>query len=97
MPGVAADRVDRLGERLERRRSEGQVVPRSYVDVEVLVLDDGSSDRTGEIVRQFAESDDRVRYLRGATLPAGWNGKQFACQPVAQPESHLSRTAALGR
>ena len=49
------------------------------VDVRVLVLDDGSTDRTPQIVREIAEADDRVQLLRAERLPAGWNGKQHAC------------------
>ncbi len=51
------------------------------VDLEVLVLDDGSSDGTADLVRSIA--GDRVRLLRGAPLPAGWLGKPHACHQLA--------------
>jgi hypothetical protein len=54
------------------------------VRVEVLVLDDASSDRTGEIVREIAARDARVNLVQTQALPAGWNGKQRACWLLAQ-------------
>lgn len=54
------------------------------VDLEVLVLDDHSTDRTAEIVQQIGDADPRVRYLKGAELPAGWNGKQFGCKQLSE-------------
>ena len=51
--------------------------------VELVVLDDHSSDRTAEIVSAAAERDARVRLVRGDALPAGWCGKQFACWQLA--------------
>jgi hypothetical protein len=52
--------------------------------LEVLVLDDGSTDRTGAIVRELAARDARVRLVTAEALPAGWNGKQHACWLLAQ-------------
>lgn len=54
------------------------------VELEVLVLDDASSDRTAEIVREIAMRDARVRLVTTQSLPAGWNGKQRACWRLAQ-------------
>lgn len=53
------------------------------VDMEVVVLDDGSSDRTAEIVQTFVEKDSRVRFETAPPLPDGWNGKQHACWTLA--------------
>jgi len=50
---------------------------------ELIVLDDGSTDRTAEIVQQFANDDRRVHLEQGKRLPAGWNGKQHACFVLA--------------
>jgi len=54
-----------------------------YPDLEILVLDDHSSDGTSDIVRQFAKQDPRLRLLPGKELPAGWTGKAWACQQLA--------------
>jgi hypothetical protein len=49
------------------------------VTVEVIVLDDHSTDRTAEIVRAMAANDNRVRLETAPPLPEGWCGKQHAC------------------
>ena len=61
----------------------GSVLAGSGVEIEVVVMDDGSTDRTGEIVRDMAAVDARVRPERAPALPAGWNGKQHACWALA--------------
>ena len=55
---------------------------------EVIVLDDGSTDRTAQIVREIAESDHRVRLFSAPPLPEGWCGKQHACYVLSQLASH---------
>lgn len=50
---------------------------------EVLVYDDRSDDGTDEIVRAYAQRDERVRLIEGDALPAGWCGKNFACAGLA--------------
>ena len=49
------------------------------VDLEVIVLDDHSEDRTAAIVSELTARDRRVRLERAPALPPGWCGKQFAC------------------
>ncbi len=39
---------------------------------EVFVLDDGSIDRTADIVSEIAAREPRLHLLRGAPLPSGW-------------------------
>ncbi|MDP9292331.1 MAG: glycosyltransferase family 2 protein [Verrucomicrobiota bacterium] len=56
------------------------------VDLELIVLDDHSTDRTAEIVRDFA--DPRVRLETTTPLPAGWVGKNFACYQLAALARH---------
>ena len=45
---------------------------------EILVIDDQSSDRTAEIVRQLSVQHSNVRLLEAGELPAGWVGKNNA-------------------
>ncbi|TWU42461.1 glycosyltransferase family 2 protein [Novipirellula artificiosorum] len=58
------------------------------VNVEVIVLEDNSSDATAEIVRGIAEVEQSVRCLAGNALPDGWNGKQYACWQLALEASY---------
>jgi hypothetical protein len=53
------------------------------VAIEIIVLDDGSTDRTAEIVLGLAAKDSRVRLVSAPPLPSGWNGKQHACYTLA--------------
>jgi cellulose synthase/poly-beta-1,6-N-acetylglucosamine synthase-like glycosyltransferase len=54
------------------------------VNLEVVVMDDNSVDRTAEIVRLMKTTDDRVRVMQAPPLTAGWNGKQSACWALAR-------------
>jgi glycosyltransferase involved in cell wall biosynthesis len=58
------------------------------VDLELIVLDDGSTDRTVEIVQAAAEEDPRIRLVTAPSLPEGWNGKQHACWVLASLATH---------
>jgi glycosyltransferase involved in cell wall biosynthesis len=59
------------------------VCAQDYPNLEILVVDDRSTDRTAEIARGFARRDPRVRLIRIEHLPAGWTGKTHALQVAA--------------
>lgn len=54
------------------------------VAVEVVVMDDASTDRTAEIVRDLAARDPRLRLEAAPPLPLGWTGKVHACARLAE-------------
>ncbi|HTY81979.1 MAG TPA: glycosyltransferase [Dehalococcoidales bacterium] len=55
-----------------------------YPNYEVLVLDDGSTDNTAEIVSEIAAKDRRIKLFKGEPLPGDWVGKTYACHQLAQ-------------
>ena len=65
-------------------RNEAEVVGRAvsslraqnYPELQILLVDDGSKDRTAEIAA--SAGGDRIRILPGASLPPGWTGKLWA-------------------
>lgn len=51
-----------------------------YPELQVIMVDDHSSDGTGEIARAIAVTDPRLVVLDNPDLPSDWFGKQWACQ-----------------
>lgn len=52
-------------------------------NIEILVFDDESTDRTGEIVKQYSNIDPRIKLVSSGGLPDGWLGKNHACHSLA--------------
>ncbi|WP_370326934.1 glycosyltransferase family 2 protein [Euzebya sp.] len=73
----ARDESDRLGPTLE------SVLDQAGVALEVIVLDDGSTDDTAVTARSVADGDRRFRLVTGRPLPRGWLGKPHACAQLA--------------
>jgi len=68
--------------RNERKHIEAclrSVLATTYPALEVIVVDDHSTDTTGSLARGIAAVDPRLRVLDNLALPAGWLGKQWAC------------------
>ena len=74
----AKDEEKTLGECLE------SVAAQTYPNLEILVVDDRSTDRTGAIALEFAAVDPRVRVLTITDLPKGWTGKTHALQAAVE-------------
>jgi chlorobactene glucosyltransferase len=56
--------------------------------VEVIVLDDHSSDGTAALAREWSDRIPGLRVLAGEALPPGWVGKCWACWQAAQASEH---------
>ncbi len=88
-PPPVSDRVSVL---MPARNEAHRIAPgiRSLVrqqgvdDLEILVLDDNSTDGTAQVVLDAAGGDPRVRVLAGGSLPEGWRGKPHACAQLAE-------------
>ena len=52
---------NRLKEEIE------SVISQSYMDWELLVIDDGSTDNIKDIIDNFVKNDSRIRYIRSET------------------------------
>jgi chlorobactene glucosyltransferase len=60
------------------------VLSNTYPNYEVIVVDDQSSDGTGDIARAIAATDWRARVIETGAPPEGWFGKQWACETGAR-------------
>ena len=70
----ARNEEETIGECLE------SLVSQSYGRLEIIVVDDSSSDRTGDIVREFIARDGRIKLVGAGPRPEGWVGKTWPCQ-----------------
>ena len=61
------------------QRCVASALASSYPRLELIVVDDHSTDGTGEIVRAMTARDARLRVVVPPPLPDGWFGKQWAC------------------
>ena len=58
------------------------LINQDYDNLEILVLDDNSSDMTAEIIQSLSGSNNRLKLIHGSPLPPGWIGKNWACQQL---------------
>jgi len=54
----------------------------SYRNLEIIIYDDNSTDRTAEIVKKHTKSDQKIQLLQGDELIVGWLGKNYACHKL---------------
>jgi glycosyltransferase involved in cell wall biosynthesis len=53
------------------------ILNQTFTDFELIISDNASTDRTGEIAEAYAKHDDRIRYYRSEkNMGAGWNARR---------------------
>lgn len=65
-------------------RCTKSLLAQDYPDFQVIVLDDNSTDRTWQILQEFAIRDPRLILIKGKPLPDDWLGKHWACSQLAE-------------
>ncbi len=65
------------------KRCLRSLLKQDYPNIEILVLDDNSNDRTSLLVKEIAEKESRVKLIAGKPLKNGWLGKCYACHQLA--------------
>ncbi|MBK6418638.1 MAG: glycosyltransferase [Ignavibacteria bacterium] len=55
-----------------------------HKNTEVIVLNDASTDATGEILSRLTGEFPHLRVIEGAPLPNGWVGKSWACLQLSK-------------
>src|SRR5215472_14068114 len=86
------------------------ILSQTLTDFELIISDNASTDRTGEIAEAYAKGDNRIRYYRSEkNMGAGWNvrrvyelatGKYFkwaAADDLLEPEFLRRCVVALDR
>jgi phytoene desaturase len=91
-PGIGEEGISVLIPARNEERNIGAaalgVLANRDVRIELIVLDDHSTDRTAEIVSALSRRDSRLRLEESPILPEGWCGKQHACDVLAKCSRH---------
>jgi len=56
----------------------------SYLNYEIIILDDNSSDKTFHIAKHYSNNYNNLRVLKGKHKKTGWLGKSYAMKQLAQ-------------
>ena len=60
------------------------LLKQDYPYLELIVLDDHSTDATAAIVAEYSRREPRLVLIQGEALPSGWTGKAWACSQLAR-------------
>ena len=60
------------------------LLKQDYTNLEIIVLNDSSTDATSKVVEGIAKKDSRIRLVEGAPLEDGWTGKNFASHQLSK-------------
>jgi cellulose synthase/poly-beta-1,6-N-acetylglucosamine synthase-like glycosyltransferase len=55
------------------------LIEQDYSNYEIVVINDSSSDRTGELIENLSLANSKVIHINATPKPDGWTGKNWAC------------------
>lgn len=79
--------VPARNEELKIARCLESLAKQDYPRFEIVVIDDRSTDSTGEIIQKLANKYARINLIKGRETPTGWAGK---CNALVQAVPHAS-------
>src|SRR6476659_11104709 len=50
-----------------------------YPNYEIIAINDSSSDKTGEIIKRYSLTNNKIVHVDAQPKPEGWTGKNWAC------------------
>ncbi len=75
--------VPARNEEVNIRSCVTSLLNQDYPNYEVIVLNDSSDDKTGEILNGIKSEYPKLKILHGKPLEEGWTGKTFACSQLS--------------
>jgi len=60
------------------------LLKQDYRNIEIIVFNDQSTDKTVEKIREFQDLDSRIKLINSDGLPEGWLGKNYACYSLSK-------------
>jgi chlorobactene glucosyltransferase len=89
IPKIADDKLPFVSVLIPARNEEfniknvlSSILEQDYPDYEVIVLNDSSEDKTGDIIDALKKVYPRLKSITGKPLEKGWTGKCYACSQL---------------
>lgn len=75
--------VPARNEEINIRGCVTSLLEQDYPNYEVIILNDSSEDKTGEILNEIQAGYRKLKIVQGKPLEEGWTGKTYACKQLA--------------
>ncbi len=59
------------------------LIDQSYKNIEIIILDDDSTDSTFSIAKEISNKDKRINIVKGMPIEKDWLGKNWACHQLS--------------
>ncbi|MBH60091.1 MAG: hypothetical protein CL907_02850 [Dehalococcoidia bacterium] len=59
------------------------LIDQSYKNIEIIILDDDSTDYTFSIAKEISKKDKRIKIVKGMPIEKDWLGKNWACHQLS--------------